>query len=330
MYHHVSRLRPRALRLHLRLPPPPDSAPALRPTGPEAGVEWPTLIAILGVTGAWMALTASAGALGLWLTLPALALCLTLHSSLCHEVLHGHPTPNQTLNALLVFPAIGLFVPYLSFRDQHLAHHRDESLTDPYDDPESNFLDPAVWHRLSWPAQQLLKANNTLLGRMLLGPAISLVTFWRGQLRALRSGDRRAALAWALHVAGLLPVAAWLWTAGSISPLTYAAAAYAALGILKIRTFAEHRAHERARGRSVIIEDRGPLAWLFLNNNLHAVHHAHPGLAWYHLPAFYRARPDRFLEMNGHYRFPSYGALFRAHALRRKDPVQHPLMPEPR
>ena len=28
---------------------------------------------------------------------------------------------------------------------QHLAHHRDAMLTDPYDDPESNYLDPAVW-----------------------------------------------------------------------------------------------------------------------------------------------------------------------------------------
>ena len=79
------------------------------------------------------------------------------------------------------------------------------------------------------------------------------------------------------------------------------------------------------RGRSVIIEDRGPLAFLFLNNNLHAVHHAHPRVAWYRLPALYRARRERFLAMNEGYRFASYAHVFRGYLFRQKDPVPHPL-----
>jgi fatty acid desaturase len=289
-------------------------------------IEWPTVALVLACTGAWMAATALAGAAP-WIALPVLVLSLVLHSSLTHEAVHGHPTPSATANAALLFPALGLFVPYGRFRDLHLAHHEDATLTDPYDDPESNYLDPAVWARLPRAARALLLANNTLAGRMLLGPAIGLALFYRADLRAALAGDRAVRRAWGLHALGLVPVLLWLGLAGTVGAAAYLAAAYAALSILKIRTFLEHRAHEAARGRSVLIEDRGPLAFLFLNNNLHAVHHGHPGLAWYRLPAFYRARRERFLQMNHGYLYGSYAEIFASHFLKRKDPVPHPLYP---
>ena len=291
----------------------------------QSAVEWPTLFLILGCTAAWAGLTAYAATLTPWLAVPGLALCLTLHSSLQHEALHGHPTRLPWLNAALVFPALGLFVPYERFRDLHLAHHRDETLTDPHDDPESNYLDPALWARLPGPVRALLRANNTLLGRVTLGPAIGMAAFLRGELRAAAAGDRAVLRGWALHAAGLVPVILWLEAAATIGWGAYLLAAYGALAILKVRTFLEHRAHERARGRSVIIEDRGPLALLFLNNNLHAVHHGHPGVAWYNLPELYRSRKERFLAMNHGYRYRSYGEILARHLLRAKDPVPHPL-----
>lgn len=291
---------------------------------PPASVEWPTLLLLVGCTGAWALLTAGAETLG-WLAVPLVALTLTLHSSLQHEVLHGHPTPWQSLNVALVFPAPGLAVPYERFRDQHLAHHRDASLTDPYDDPESHYLDPAVWEGLPRTAQVLLLVNNTLAGRMLLGPALSLACFWRAEARAALRGDRAVLRAWGLHALGLVPVALWLGSQGTMGAGAYLAACYLSQSVLKIRTFLEHRAHEAARGRSVIIEDRGPLAFLFLNNNLHAVHHGAPGVAWYRLPAHYRARRERFLTMNDGYEYGSYAEVFARHFLRRKDPVAHPL-----
>ena len=48
---------------------------------------------------------------------------------------------NIHLNAALVFPALSFTIPYMRFRDTHLAHHVDSRLTDPYDDPESCYLD---------------------------------------------------------------------------------------------------------------------------------------------------------------------------------------------
>ncbi len=136
-------------------------------------------------------------------------------------------------------------------------------------------MDPAVWDRMSAPAQAILRVNNTLAGRILIGPLVGLWSFISGDLRAIRAGDRRALRGWLLHIA---PMAAVIWVV-ALSPMpvwAYLLSVHIAFGILKIRTFLEHRAHVKARGRTVVIEDRGVLAFLFLNNNLHVVHHMHP------------------------------------------------------
>jgi fatty acid desaturase len=284
-------------------------------------VEWPTLLLLLACYGAWGA--------GLWLpaplAVPLLAWAIAQHSSLTHEAIHGHPFPGRPgLNAALVAPALTLVVPFLRFRDSHLAHHRDADLTDPYDDPESNYLDPAVWDRLPAAARLMLRANNTLAGRLLLGPLIGQALWMRSDWRLMRAGDARVVRGWLLHLPAAGAVLLAVWAAPLPFP-AYLLAAYLALGLLKIRTFLEHQAHERARGRTVIIEDRGPLALLFLNNNLHAVHHMHPRVPWYALPGLYRSNPGRYLGINGGYRYGSYLEVFRRHLFRAKDPVAHPL-----
>jgi fatty acid desaturase len=294
-----------------------------------ARVETPTLVLIAATYGAWAGATVFASALGPWLAIPLVAVLLAQHSSLQHEILHGHPFRDQRLNDLLGFPALGLFVPYERFRVQHLAHHYDPLLTDPYDDPESNYLDPAVWARLPRPARWLLGLNNTLLGRMVVGPLVGLGVFYAGELVAWRRGEPGIARAWRLHLLGLAPVLGWLAWVATMPAWAYLLAAWGGLALLRIRTFLEHRAHERAAARSVIIEDRGPLALLFLNNNYHAVHHAHPNLPWYELPSAYAARREVFLRRNGDYRYRSYGAVFARYLLRRKDPVAHPLWTPP-
>ncbi len=264
----------------------------------------------------------------LWLALPVLILSLVLHASLTHEVVHGHPLPSRRASQALVFVNPGLFVPYLRFRDTHLEHHLDAILTDPYDDPESNYLDPDTWARLPRAMQILLRANNTLAGRIVLGPLLGQIAFMAGDWRAVRAGNGPVLRAWLWHLLGVAAAGAAVW----VSPMSlwaYGVACYVAFGILKIRTFLEHQAHERARGRTVIIEDRGPLAFLFLNNNLHVVHHMHPKLAWYQLPSLYRENKDRFLARNEGYVYASYGQIFRQYLWRAKDPVPHPLWPSP-
>lgn len=292
----------------------------------RGAVEWPTLALLTGCYLAWALGTTVLAALWLPLGIAVLILAVTLHSSLQHEVLHGHPFRTTALNEALVFLPIGLFYPYGRFRDLHLAHHRDERLTDPYDDPESNYLDPVVWAGLPRWRQHLLRANNTLLGRMLIGPALSVHALYTGDFRAILDGDRAIARDWVLHVAGLILVGLWIAYA-EMPVLAYIASAYAGMSILKIRTFLEHRAHDLARGRSVIVEGRGVFSFLFLNNNLHTVHHAKPGVAWYKLPALYAEKREEFLRRNEGYLYRSYGEIFRQYFLKAKDPVPHPLRP---
>ena len=294
----------------------------------DGRIEWPTVGLLLACYGG-LALATTWGA-GLWLPLgiALTSVLVTLFSSLQHEVLHGHPFASRRLNAALVFPAVTLYVPYNRFRDTHLAHHHDEILTDPYDDPESNFLDPKAWKRLPRLRRAVLQANNTLLGRMVMGPMVSIIRLWSSDFQLIMQGDRAVRDAWLLHAGGVALVVLWLHLAGQMPFWAFALAAYAGFGILKIRTFLEHQAHDRANGRTVVIEDRGFLAFLFLNNNFHVVHHMHPRTPWYRLPGLYAADRARYLTRNGGYCYRSYAEIFRLFLFKAKDPVPHPLMPQ--
>lgn len=253
---------------------------------------------------------------------------IALFSSLQHEVLHGHPFRAQALNEALVFPGLTLFIPYQRFRDTHLVHHFDPALTDPYDDPESNYLDPETWAQLGFATKLLLRANNTLLGRMVIGPALSTYSFARGDLRLILGGNRVVLQAWVLHAVGVGMVIAVV-VAAAMPLWAYVVAAYFGFALLKIRTFLEHRAHEAFRARTVVVEDRGPLSYLFLNNNFHVVHHCHPTLPWYQLPKLYSSKRAHYLRRNDAYVYRSYAQIFRQFLLRSKDPVPHPVWPLP-
>lgn len=294
------------------------------PRSRAISVEWVTLALFCACLGVWGLGLFMLPLVSMWVAAGTVTLALVLHSSLSHEVLHGHPFASRRANEALVIVTPGLFVPYLRFRDTHLAHHCDSRLTDPYDDPESNYLDPHVWAGLSGVMRAVLQINSTLAGRILIGPAVSQVAFMRADWAAWRAGDERVRRAWALHIPGVVLVLAMVWVAAM--PLwVYLVACYAALSILKIRTFAEHRAHVDAQGRTVIVEDRGILAFVFLNNNLHVVHHMHPQVPWYRLPALYRAHAQHFAACNRGYVYRSYGQIIARHLLRPKDPVPHPL-----
>lgn len=284
--------------------------------------EWPTLLVLLGCYALWAfgVFTLSNGPLAILLT----GFAIAQHSSLQHEVIHGHPFKNQRLNAALIFPALTLFVPYFRFRDTHLAHHLDARLTDPYDDPESNYLDGGDWEAMGVFSRAIYRANNALLGRMILGPLISQMCFMKADWNAMRGGDRGVLAGWLWHIPATALVI-WLVLQSQMPLWSYVLSAYLGLALLKIRTFLEHRAHEKTSARTVVIDDRGPLALLFLNNNFHLVHHMHPKEPWYRLPAVYHADEARYLERNEGYFYASYGQIFRRFFLKAKDQVPHPL-----
>ena len=290
-------------------------------------VEWPTVGLIVACTALWMLSTYLAGVLGWWPFLIVAILCVTLHSSCQHEALHGHPTRNRLVNEALVFIAPGIFFPYRRFRATHLKHHHDEWLTDPYEDPETNFMTKADWDRLPPLFALILRANNTLAGRLTFGPAFGVGRFYWADAKAIVSGDRRIMLAWLLHAAGLAITLMWVVGVAHLNPLLYLfAVAYPGFSLLSLRTFAEHRAEQMHQKRTCIIEDRGLFGLLYLNNNLHVVHHANPTTPWYKLPALYQSRRGEFLETNGGYFYPNYWAVFRAFAFHPKAEVPHPFL----
>ena len=164
---------------------------------------------------------------------------------------------------------------------------------------------------------------------MVIGPLIGQKAFMQSDLKAILKSDREVLMDWLLHLPGVA-LTLWLVSLSSISVWTYFLACYAALAVLKIRTFLEHRAHDHTGARTVVVEDRGVLAFLFLNNNLHVVHHMHPNVSWYRLPALYRSQKARYLARNDGYVYRSYGQIFAQFLWRRKDPVAHPLWQAPR
>jgi fatty acid desaturase len=258
-------------------------------------IEWRTVLLIFGCYSAWFA----AGMVYEIAPLISVALFvvpIALHSSLQHEAIHSHPTRNALLNEALVCLPLGLLIPYRRYRDLHLRHHVDDRITDPYDDPESFYRDGAAYERLPRALKAVLAWNNMLAVRVVIGPAISAITFLLREVQeiSLLHGDatRRA---WLLHGGGLLVVLAIVQFGFGMPVYAYLGAVYFAFSLLAVRSFGEHQWAEAPAHRTVIIE-RSRLGWLFLNNNLHLVHHSHPGLPWYALPA---ARAQQWLCVRG-------------------------------
>ncbi len=295
-------------------------------------IEWPTVLLAVFCYGVWLA----AGLL-LWPSYPVaalavLTLAVALQSSLVHEVLHGHPTRNALVNEAFVFLPVGLVWPFRRFKTLHLRHHADERLTDPFDDPESYYR--ALWQHEELPAAMkfLLRLNNTMAGRFVLGPWLATIGFVIDDFRQMLAGDRAVRKAWLLHAAGLAVVVPLIvWGFGMPLWLYVLVPMWLGQSLIAIRTFAEHQWSEHPGGRTIIVE-RSPLAFLFLNNNLHFVHHAKPAVAWYKLPRLFREDRETWLKANNGYVYPNYLALVKAYAFKAKEPVVHPVLrraPEP-
>src|SRR5690606_19008514 len=158
------------------------------------------------------------------------------------------------------------------------------------------------------------------------------IGFMIDDFRQALAGDKTIRKAWLLHAIGLavvLPVVV-LWF-GIPLWLYILVPAWLGQSLIAIRTFAEHQWSEHPEGRTVIVE-RSPLSFLFLNNNLHFVHHKKPTVAWYRLPKLFRADREKWLKANNGYVYPNYLALVKAYAFKAKEPVVHPVLrrqPEP-
>jgi len=285
--------------------------------------DWPTWLLLLGTYGGWWVLIEAGSHLGRPLTLLLLVPLLTFWMSLQHELLHGHPTRWRAVNKVLGYAPFAVWYPYTLYRDSHLAHHRDETITVPRHDPESRYLDAQGWSGSTAPGQALHWLNKTMLGRLCVGPALALAGLVREQSGRLIRGEAQAWMMWTTHLACVLALF-WFIAHHGVPVIDYVLASVLALALSMVRSYYEHRPAAAPEQRSVLNEAGWPWRWLFLNLNLHLVHHDLPGLPWYYLPRVYRERRADWLQRSGHFLVNGYSELFRQYAV---CPVDSPLHP---
>lgn len=288
--------------------------------------EGPTwTLAFLIYTG-WLTLTWYTPSLPWYIVLPLGTWLVTWHSSLQHEILHGHPTRNRAVNTTLALPSLWLWLPYGLYKESHLRHHNNEKLTYPHDDPESYYVTSEEWQGYSRLYKLILIIHNTLPGRFILGPALSIVSMVKDEAALFRRGDTRHLRHWAVHIPVTAAVLYWVVGVCEISLLSYILLfAYPGTSLAMLRSFAEHRPAKNYKERSVIVEAGSVMRLLFLNNNYHVVHHDKPAMPWFIIPDHYKRNRKAFLEGNGHYVFSSYLQQLRSFFLTPRDLPVHPL-----
>ncbi len=286
--------------------------------------EAPTWALVFTIYGGWLALTWYWHALPVWALLPTGAWLCAWHMSLQHELIHGHPTRHERINAALAMPPLNLWLPYPLYRDAHVRHHRAEHLTDPLEDPESTYMTPQAWGQAGRVRRLGHAVCNTAVGRVLLGPARTIASFWLQQA-ALAPSGQAPWRAWLGHAAGTGLVLVWVCAICHISAAAYVACfVYPGTALIMIRSLAEHRAADRPRDRTAVVERAGLLGLLFLNNNLHVLHHERPHVAWYALPAEWRRARAGVLESWRGPLYRGYRDVARRYALTPHHPGPHP------
>ncbi|MFQ6022845.1 MAG: fatty acid desaturase [Acidiferrobacterales bacterium] len=302
-----------------------------RPREPDQnhgqGFEWPTFVVAASIYAGFAVLTWHYHALPWWLVLACGGYLVAWHGSLQHEAVHGHPTRWSWVNELIVFPSLWLWMPYRLYRAMHLAHHAVESLTDPFEDPESFYLAPQAWARKGPVSRAFYWAHNTSWGRLLLGPFYVSWRLLAGQTRRLFQGDTTHLSAWLLHGVGCTLVLVWVLGVCRIPVIEYLGLfVYPGIALTLLRSFLEHQALEETDHRTVIVEAGPLMSLLYLNNNLHASHHNEPHLPWYQLPKRYREQRADVLARNGSYRYRGYGEVIARYLFRPKEPAVYPLL----
>lgn len=292
-------------------------------------IEFPTWLVAIGVYGGWFALTWWYQDLPTWMVAVFGGWLVAWHGSLQHEIIHGHPTRSRLVNEALAWPPLALWLPFPIYRRTHLVHHRYERLTDPTDDPESYYVLPERWAAMQRPYRLLLEANHTLLGRLVLGPPLVVTRFLVREFAGMFPGRGRIRhrRIWLAHLGAAALLMAWVSGVCGISAGEYLLLfVYPGLSLTLLRSFAEHRAAADPDHRTAIVEGSPLLALLFLNNNLHLLHHTRPSLPWYRLPAVYATQRQTLAKRNAGLVYAGYGEVARRFLVTKVDDPAHPVM----
>jgi fatty acid desaturase len=270
----------------------------------------PTWVVALVLYSAWAALIWFHETLTWWIVAPVGTYLVAWHFSLQHEAIHSFRSAPKWLRWAVVMPPLGLWLPFPLYCAAHSKHHQNTHLTLPGVDTESFYVRQADWTKLSGLRRTLLTMNLTLAGRVLLGPILRLEKLIARETEKLRNGDFSHVAHWIAH---FVLVAALFWYVSGVAGMKWwqyvLFIAWPAFGLGWVRSFAEHRYGHRPGERTAITESN--LFWgvLFLNNNLHAVHHVFPKMPWWQIPGYWRAHREQILAHNGHLYFRGYGEI---------------------
>lgn len=297
------------------------AAAAPAPPARRRKVDGATLLVAALIYGHWAALTLNAAAMPPLLVAALGGWLLAWQGSLQHETIHGHPMPWRWANRLLGAPPLNLWLPYERYRSLHVAHHATEHLTLPGVDPEARYLAADAG-----PLQRLAsRLTATLLGRLVLGPPLEIAGFLASEARAAWADAPGVRRAWALHLIWVAAITVWLVGACGLGLAEYLLLfVYPGTALSLLRSFAEHRADVEPGRRIAVVEDAPLLGLLYLNNNLHAAHHAFPAASWRELPRLYANHRAELLAANGGLVYRGYGEVFRRFLLAPHDTVLHP------
>ena len=295
------------------------------PEWQRTAVELPTLLLIFAVYAGWLVITLAYARWPAVIVVPAAVLLITLHGSLQHEIVHGHPTRWYLFNRLLGMVPLSLWLPYERYRQTHRIHHNDERLTDPLDDPESYYWTAEQWKEVGPLTRAFFYMEQTLAGRVVIGCFWRIGRFLRYEFLGLVRNQNDLRAIWIEHLLWCIPVVIWVKVVCGIPLWFYLVAIVVpANGIQLIRSFAEHRARPATRERIAIVEGSWILGPLFLFNNLHSLHHEAPSIPWYQYIGRYRVIRERLLAENGGLVYSTYFDVARRFLFRPHDEHQHP------
>jgi fatty acid desaturase len=288
--------------------------------------EGPTWLIAAVVYGWWGLIVWFHACIPWCLMVPLGAIVIAWHNSLQHETIHALLRVPRPLRFALGIPPLGLVVPYPIYRRSHRRHHRDAWLTDPSEDPESYYHSEQEWRSLPQATRSVYLFNQTLLGRLTIGPLLYLMSFLKRESLRLAAGDRSNLAAWAWHAICVGLLLFYIREIAGMPLWQYVVlVVYPGLCLGMLRSFCEHRYAARSGHRTAIVESGFPFNLLFLNNNLHVIHHLSPTLPWYRIPAVWRESRAELLEHNGGFYFKGYAQIAAAHGFR---PVFVPAQPQ--
>jgi len=280
-------------------------------TSSRRGVEWPTVALLLGFFTVWGAIVGWHRSIPWPVQFVVLVYLGGLWLSIGHELLHGHPTPWNRVNTVVGFPPLSLWIPFARYKTLHVKHHRSD-LTDPFDDPESSYIDPVVWEHAGALRRRYMLFLRTTVGRFTIGVPRAIARFWMRDLRAMRA-DHALRRQWAVHIVAAVAFGWWLFGVVGVSAWVYVFSfVLGGAACSNLRSFAEHCAVPTGT-RSAVVKAGPVLSLLFLNINLHHTHHELPDVVWYRIPAEHRAMGSDDIARAGAGYYSSYFEVLRTY-----------------